>query len=90
MKVLLSWLREFVDVPVEPRKLAGDLTQAGLAVDAVEPRGDDTLLEIDVTTNRVDCMNVYGVAREVSVLYDRPLRPPEVRYLVSVDKVCAT
>jgi phenylalanyl-tRNA synthetase beta chain len=78
MKVPLSWLREFVDVPVEPRKLADDLTAAGLAVDAVETHGGDAVLDIDVTTNRVDCMNVYGVAREVSVLYDRPLRPLEL------------
>ncbi len=40
MKVLLSWLREFVDVPVEPRKLADDLTLVGLAVDAVRAGRD--------------------------------------------------
>jgi phenylalanyl-tRNA synthetase beta chain len=75
MKVPLSWLSEFVDVPVEPRRLAEDLTLAGLAVDAVESDGKDTVLDVDITTNRVDCMNVYGVAREVSVLYKTPLRP---------------
>ena len=37
--------------------------------------GDDAVLDLDITTNRVDCMNVYGVAREVSVLYGVPLRP---------------
>jgi phenylalanyl-tRNA synthetase beta chain len=78
MKVLLSWLEEFVDVPVDPQRLARDLTLVGLAVDAVEERGDDVLLDLDITTNRVDCMNVYGVAREVSVLYDKPLRALDV------------
>ena len=39
MKVPLSWLREYVDVEVEPRRLAEDLTAAGLAVDAIETRG---------------------------------------------------
>jgi phenylalanyl-tRNA synthetase beta chain len=78
MKVPLSWLAEFVDVPVEPRRLAEDLTLAGLAVDSVESDGKDTVLDLDITTNRVDCMNVYGVAREVSVLYDKRLRPLEV------------
>jgi phenylalanyl-tRNA synthetase beta chain len=75
MRVPLAWLKEFVDVGVELRRLADDLTAAGLAVDAVEGSGDDAVLEIDVTTNRVDCMNVYGVAREVAVLYGLPLRP---------------
>jgi len=83
MKVLLSWLREFVEIPVEPRRLAEDLTLAGLAVDAVESVAGDTLLDLDVTTNRVDCMNVYGVAREVSVLYSRPLRPLDLSFTES-------
>jgi phenylalanyl-tRNA synthetase beta chain len=83
MKVLLSWLKEFVEVPVEPARLAADLTLVGLAVDAVEARGSDTLLDLDITTNRVDCMNVYGVAREVSVRYGVPLRAPETSFAES-------
>jgi phenylalanyl-tRNA synthetase beta chain len=83
MKVLLSWLKEFVEVPVEPARLAADLTVAGLAVDAVESHGADTLLDLDITTNRVDCMNVLGVAREVSVLYRLPLRAPDTSFTES-------
>ncbi len=75
MRLPLSWLREYVPVEVEPQRLADALTAAGLAVDAVETAGDETVLELDVTTNRVDCMNVYGVAREVAALYGLPLRP---------------
>ena len=44
-------------------------------MDGIEGKGDDAVLDLDITTNRVDCMNVYGVAREVSVLYSAPLRP---------------
>ena len=78
MRLPLSWLREYVDVKVEPRKLADDLTLAGLAVDAVESHGQETVFELDITTNRVDCMNVHGVAREVAALYELPLRAPDV------------
>jgi len=78
MKVPLSWLEELVEVNVEPRRLADDLTLAGLAVDAVESDGKDTVLDLDITTNRVDCMNVYGMAREVSVMYRTALRPLDV------------
>src|SRR5262245_27038033 len=80
VKVPLSWLREFVEVPVEPKQLAEDLTLRGLAVDAMEEREQDLVLALDITTNRVDCMNVYGVAREVSVVYGRPLRPPDLSF----------
>ncbi|PYQ21677.1 MAG: phenylalanine--tRNA ligase subunit beta, partial [Acidobacteria bacterium] len=77
MKVPLSWLREFVDVAVEPGRLGEDLTLAGFALDGLEGDGKDAVLDLDVTTNRVDCMNVYGLAREVAVLYGLPLRPLE-------------
>jgi phenylalanyl-tRNA synthetase beta chain len=80
MKMPLSWLREFVDVTVEPKKLAEDLTVAGLAVDGIESHGDDSVFDFDITTNRVDAMNVYGVAREIAVLYGTPLRPPTLTF----------
>lgn len=75
MKVPLSWLREFVEVPAEPRRIADDLTAIGLAVDGIASDGRDTVFELDVTTNRVDCMNVYGVARELAARYGLPLAP---------------
>ena len=75
MKLPVAWLKEHVDVPVEPRELADDLTLVGLAVDAVVGHGDDAVLELDITTNRVDAMNVRGVAREAAVIYGLPLKP---------------
>lgn len=75
MKVPLGWLKEHVDVPVEPQKLAADLTSVGLAVDRVEGQGDAAVLDFDITTNRVDAMNVRGVAREVAVVYGTALKP---------------
>ena len=80
MKVPLSWLAEYVRVPVETRRLADDLTVSGLAVDALETHGAETVLDLDVTTNRVDCMNVYGVAREVATLYGEPLRSLDLAF----------
>ncbi|HEY8233267.1 MAG TPA: phenylalanine--tRNA ligase subunit beta [Vicinamibacteria bacterium] len=77
MKLPLSWLREYAPVSVEPKRLADDLTGIGLAVDGIETYGGETVLELDVTTNRVDCMNVYGVAREAAAFYGLPLRPLE-------------
>jgi phenylalanyl-tRNA synthetase beta chain len=75
MKVPLSWLRDYVDVTVEPETLAHDLTLAGLELGALERAGGDAILDLEITTNRVDCMNIYGVAREAAVLYGLPLKP---------------
>ena len=80
MKLPLSWLREYVDAPEDPRQLGEDLTMAGFELDGIEGRGDDAVLDLDVTTNRVDCMNVYGLAREVAVIYGRPLRPLDLSF----------
>jgi phenylalanyl-tRNA synthetase beta chain len=77
MKIPLSWLREYVPVEAEPESLAAALTASGLEVDGIERAGGETVLDLEVTTNRVDCMNVYGVAREVAALYGLPLRPPD-------------
>src|SRR5216684_7287735 len=77
MKISPSWLRDFVDVPADFRRLADDLTLAGVAVEGISGEGDSTVFEMDITTNRPDAMNHYGVAREVSALYDLPLKAIE-------------
>jgi phenylalanyl-tRNA synthetase beta chain len=67
-------LRDFVDLDVNYHQLADDLTLAGIAVESVSSEGDETIFEMDITTNRPDAMNHYGVARECSAIYDLPLR----------------
>ncbi|MEJ2007739.1 MAG: phenylalanine--tRNA ligase subunit beta [Acidobacteriota bacterium] len=78
MKVSLNWLKEFVNVPVEPRRLKADLTAVGLNVESFQAVGDDVVFEIEVTTNRPDCLSHYGVAREVATIYHRRLQPLDI------------
>ncbi len=74
-----EWLRDYVELPADPEELARRLTAAGLAVEGVEETATgDTVLDLDVTTNRVDAMNHLGVAREVAVLTGHALSEPEV------------
>ena len=75
MKLSPHWLRDFVDFKLDYRRLADELTLAGVAVEGISGDGDDTVFEMEITTNRPDAMNHYGVAREISALYDLPLRP---------------
>jgi phenylalanyl-tRNA synthetase beta chain len=77
MKISPHWLRDFVDLPVDYSRLADELTLAGVAVEGISGEGDNTVFEMEITTNRPDAMNHYGVAREASALYDLPLRPIE-------------
>lgn len=81
----MSWLREFVDAPAGIDELAEKLTLCGFEVGAVEPWPDaprkpdgepDAVLDLEITTNRPDCLSVLGIAREVAAAYDVPLRTP--------------
>ena len=84
MKILVSWLREFVAIPASLDELVAALNMRGFEVAAIErplpgvdqSREDETVLDLEITTNRPDCLSVVGIAREVATIYDTPLRPP--------------
>ena len=74
MKVPLSWIREFVDVTASAEEIGTLMGVRGLALEGLEPHGDDVVMDFDVTANRPDCMSVIGIAREIATAYDLPLR----------------
>ena len=84
MKILLSWLREFAAVEAAPREVADALTMRGFEVSDVAPAPDgaapdgraDAVLDLEITTNRPDCLSVHGVAREAAAIYGLPLGGP--------------
>lgn len=76
MQFSTEWLSDYVGLPKDIDDLAARLTAAGLAVESIETRGTDQVLDIEVTTNRPDCMNHIGVAREIAVLTGKDLRAP--------------
>ena len=74
MKVLLSWIREFVDVPESAEDIGQLMSVRGLALEGLEPHGNDVVMDFDVTANRPDCLSMIGIAREIATAYDRPLK----------------
>jgi phenylalanyl-tRNA synthetase beta chain len=81
MKILTKWLRAYLpDVPVSDAQLAEDLTLRGIAVEGIYGLGpgNGSLYEMDITTNRVDAMNHYGIAREAAAIYGLKLKPLDV------------
>ena len=78
MKILTKWLRSYLpDLPVSDAQLAEDLTLRGIAVEGIYDlgAGNGSLFEMDITTNRVDAMNHYGIAREAAAIYGLALKP---------------
>jgi phenylalanyl-tRNA synthetase beta chain len=87
MNILSNWLREYLPaLGVDDRQLAEDLTLRGIAVEGVhELAGGGHLFEMDITTNRVDAMNHYGIAREAATIYGVPLLTLEDRRVVHAE-----
>ena len=67
MNISYNWLRELIDHGLNPEQTAAELTRVGLAVEGIHPYKDDFVLDIDLTSNRPDCLSHLGIARELSV-----------------------
>src|SRR6266550_1152981 len=88
MRLVVSWLRDFVDVPASAEEIAAKLGVRGFEVAAVEPLTDsprppwhsaggaDGVVDFEITANRPDCLSVLGLAREVATAFDLPLKLP--------------
>ncbi|MDI6704458.1 MAG: phenylalanine--tRNA ligase subunit beta [bacterium] len=76
MLVSYNWLKEYVDFTLNVSELADRLTMLGLEVGSIETYGDDSILEIDLTVNRGDCLSMIGIAREVGAITNNSLKFP--------------
>lgn len=76
MNTSLQWLMDFLPGATLDAAAAGEaLTHGGLPVEHLEPRADgDVMLDVEVTSNRSDCLSHVGVARELAALLDLPFR----------------
>ena len=77
MRLLLSWVRDFVDVKASAEEIADKLALRGFEVASIETfDGTDAVIDFEVTANRPDCLSVLGFAREIGTAYDLPVRLP--------------
>ncbi|NND97504.1 MAG: phenylalanine--tRNA ligase subunit beta, partial [Pirellulaceae bacterium] len=90
MLVSLNWLSNYVDLPMTPEELELRLSLSGLNHEGTDTINGDVVVDLEVTSNRGDCLGHIGVAREVSVLYGLPLTLPKPKVAagsVSVDSL---
>jgi len=76
MFISYEWLKELTDTKLTPAQLRDRLTMVGLAIDAVEEHKDDAVLDVEVPSNRPDCLSHVGIAREVAVIEKGHMRLP--------------
>lgn len=85
MKISLEWMRDYVEIDLDPEDLAYRLTQAGLETEGIETVGDDVVIELETTSNRPDHLGHLGVAREIAWICEKPLRFPSCEFPVAAD-----
>ena len=79
MLVSWNWLEQYVPLTMPAEELERRLMMAGLNHESTAPLGGDLAIDLEVTSNRPDCLGHLGVAREIAVLFDLPLRLPPAR-----------
>jgi phenylalanyl-tRNA synthetase beta chain len=78
MKLSRDWIADYVDLAdISDEELGRRFTEIGHAVEAMERHGDDTVFDLEITTNRVDAMSHLGMARELAAALGREVRPVE-------------
>jgi phenylalanyl-tRNA synthetase beta chain len=78
MKAPNDWIRELVPAYKGSPKTTGEiLTFSGTEVENLRDIGKDGVLECAVTSNRVDCLGIVGIARDVAAVRKKPLVPPD-------------
>ncbi len=68
IKILDSWLKDFVETKATPEKIGELLSLSSVSVERIEKYDDDFTYDIEVTTNRPDLMSVVGLARETAAV----------------------
>lgn len=68
MLVPLSWLKEYVPIKLPLNKFCERLSEVGVGVETIHKKGNDAILELEITPNRPDLLSIVGVAREVAAM----------------------
>jgi len=78
MNISLNWLTDYVDVSLPVKELGELLTRIGLNLEGVTETDTDIVLDLEVTSNRPDCLGHLGVARELAAATGVEFRPPTI------------
>jgi phenylalanyl-tRNA synthetase beta chain len=86
MLISYNWLRELTGTNLTPTELRERLTMVGLAIDAVQENEGDSLIDVEVPSNRPDCLSHLGIAREVSVIERSKVQSPKPKVQIAEGK----
>ncbi len=76
MIVSWNWLKQYVPLTMSLAELEERLMMAGLNHEGTNEVAGDMAVDLEVTSNRPDCLGHLGIAREVAVLFGGELTVP--------------
>jgi phenylalanyl-tRNA synthetase beta chain len=78
MRISLNWLRDYIEIEDSAEQVAEMLSGLGLPSEQIEYIDDDAVIDLEVTSNRSDCLSYIGVARELTAVTGKELKIPSV------------
>ena len=78
MKILLNWLSDYIKIDKSAEEIAEILSDLGFPCEGIEKLEDDAVIDVEVTSNRGDCLGYIGVARELAAATGEELIMPNV------------
>jgi phenylalanyl-tRNA synthetase beta chain len=79
MLISWDWLRTYVPLACTPEEFTTRVMMAGLNHESTEPADGDFAIDLEVTSNRPDCLGHLGIAREAAVLLGETLAIPPAK-----------
>ena len=78
MKISLNWLSDYIETKLPAEKITDILSDLGFPCEGIDRLGDDTVIDVEITSNRGDCLGYIGVGRELAAATDKELKLPAV------------
>jgi len=88
MKISLNWLSNYIETALGAEEIAGILSDLGFGCEGIENLGDDVVIDVEITSNRGDCLSYIGIARELAVVTGKELKLPKVELDESERQAC--
>jgi len=78
MKISLNWLNDYIETGLGAEQISEILSDLGFPCEGIEYLDDDIVIDVEVTSNRGDCLGYIGIARELAAATGRELKMPAI------------
>jgi len=78
MKILLNWLSDYIETGLAAEQITQILSDLGFPCEGIRYLDGDAVIDVEVTSNRGDCLGLLGVARELAAATGKELKLPAV------------